>query len=299
MQDRYDTVLIGGSGFIGTHLSHYLTESGERVLSISRHLPDQPIPGIDSVAIDFSDPTSAKEFSLPSCQSVIILIGQVGPGFDPNKDREALSAVISVINAYGGSLKVLYASTALVYGNCEAPAHESDPLRPIEPYAVHKAENESLLKKSIDPRHSLAILRLSNIFGDIRSRGFISLLVRSLQEPGRSIGKFIVNGDGKQERDYLFIDDLVAAFLAVKSRLTGSDVINISSGESRTLLSVIEAVRQVSGKQVDFDLNNQPINEAQVIRVSNKHLAEVYGFTPQLSFKEGVAEMWQRSSRTV
>ncbi len=293
MLDQYDSILIGGSGFVGMRLGTHLAGLGERVLNLSRHEPEVAVSGMDFVNVDFGNPEAVAQFVLPPTDALIILIGQIGPSFDPLADRRALKAIIDKVNAQVKPMKVLYCSTALVYGDSEVSARESDPIRPIEPYAKHKAENEDFLKNRLAPHHQLGILRLANVFGEIRSRGFISLVMNQLLSDSSEV--FRINGDGKQERNYIYVDDLAEAVVAVKSHLAGRDVVNISTGESRTLLSVLEAIQSASGRKLSFEVTHQPVVEAVKIRVSNERLREIYGYTPRHTFIEGLERMWKET----
>ncbi|MFA9262139.1 MAG: NAD-dependent epimerase/dehydratase family protein [Undibacterium sp.] len=293
MLERYDSILIGGSGFVGTQLARHLVAAGERVLNLSRHQTKEPVSGVDFAQIDFKNQESLTDFILPQADSIIILIGQVGPAFDSESDRQALQAIVNLVNAQANPIKVLYCSTALVYGNCNKPALESDPLRPIEPYAIHKSENENFLKKHLAPQHSLGILRLSNVFGDIQGRGFVSLIMNRLLVPGTDV--FRVNGDGDQERDYIYVDDLAGAITSVKGGLKGQDTVNIATGESWSLIAVLDTVQSVSGKELLFKVTHKPVVEAVKIQISNDHLRERYGYTPRHTFVDGLKLMWERA----
>ncbi len=295
MLEHYDSILIGGSGFIGTRLGRYLVATGERVLNVSRHQSTREILGADFIPIDFEKPETIAGFSLPRTDALIILIGQVGPNFDPVADRRALRAIIDLANAQVEPMKVLYASTALVYGDSEIPAQESDLPRPVEVYAKHKLENEDFLKNHLASQHQLGILRLSNVFGDTRSRGFVSLIMNRLLAASTEV--FRVNGDGYQERDYIYVDDLVEAIAAVKAGLIGRDAVNIATGESRTLLSVLESVQSVCGRTLPFEVTHEPVIEASKVRVSREHLQERYNYTPRHTFAQGLALMWEGAVR--
>lgn len=296
MLEHYDSILIGGSGFVGTRLGAHLAGSGEWVLNLSRHQPGDSESGVDFAKIDFGNQEETAGFVLPRTSSLVILIGQIGPGFDPESDRRVLRTIIELANAQTEPMNILYCSTALVYGDCESPARESDPLRPIEPYAKHKAENEALLENALASHHQLGILRLGNVFGDIRSRGFVSLIMNRFLTPRAEV--FRVNGDGNQERDYIYVDDLVEAITSIKGNLQGRDTVNIATGESRTLVSVLDAVQSVCDRKLPFEITHEPVIEATKIRISNERLRERYGYTPRHTFTEGLAIMWERALAT-
>lgn len=291
MLEYYDSILIGGSGLVGTRLGAHLAGTGERVLNLSRRQPGDSESGVDFTKIDFENQKETAGFILPRTGSLIILIGQIGPGFDPESDRRALRTIIELANAQTEPMKILYCSTALVYGNSDTPSRESDLIQPIEPYARHKAENEVFLMEHLASQHYLAILRLSNVYGDMRSRGFVSLVMNRLLEPLPE--PFLLNGDGNQERDYIYIQDLVEAIAAVKKQLSDHDTVNIASGESHSLLSVIQIVQAVSGKKLPFVVTHKSVMEATKISISNERLLKKYGYAPRYSLEQGISLMWK------
>lgn len=296
MLKQYDSILIGGSGFVGTRLGAHLAGLGERVLNLSRHQSGDSLSGMDFAKIDFENQEEVANFILPPTASLIILIGQIGPEFDPQSDRQTLRTIIEIANAQAEPMKVLYCSTALVYGNSDKPSRESDLPQPIEPYAKHKAENEVLLENSLARHHQLGILRLGNVFGDTRSRGFVSLIMNRFLAPGTEM--FRVNGDGNQERDYIYVDDLAEAIAHVKTGLKGRDTVNVATGESRTLLSVLDTVQSVCDRKFLFEVTHEPVIEATKIRISNVRLRERYGYIPRHTFAEGLALMWEHTLTT-
>ncbi len=290
MAPSYQNILVGGSGFIGSALALALVEKGESVLSISRH-EGEKIPGVSELFLDIADSkTLAKAF--PQGEVVFILIGQNNPQFNVEEELATLENLVTVLNKRRPK-KVLYLSSVLVYGETEVPATETDPCHPADQYSEFKCRAEELLKKQLDPNISLGVVRLANVYGGKKNRGFIGLVMNSLLQKEEKL--FRINGDGLQERDYIFIDDVISALLLISARLTHSDTVNIATGKSHTLLDIITSVMQITGKDFPYEKTGQELKEVKKSRINNERLQKVYHFSPVYSLLSGIKKTIQRS----
>jgi UDP-glucose 4-epimerase len=287
MNDRiYDAILIGGSGFIGSALATLLAERGESVLSISRNPSDLLPQGVEELVADI------KELeNFPKAKAVFILLGQNSNDFNIEEELTLLEKLVENCNRIQPE-KVLYLSSVLAYGERQAPASEGEALVPLDPYSEYKAKAESLLKEQIAAPTHLGILRLANVYGSPKNRGFIGFLMKQLATPQPE--KIIVNGDGSQERDYIFLDDVVHALLAVRDGLHENDIVNIASGQSHTLLELIQTVGQVAHKELPYEVGGEAGTEVNSSRIQNDKLREQYGFVPQYSLAEGLKKTIER-----
>lgn len=287
-KNTYDTLLIGGSGFIGSALAQALSEKGESVLSVSRNASDALPAGVEEILIDIGTDEIPV---LPKVRTIFILVGQNSSDFDTEQELGALEKLITLCNRIHPE-KILYLSSVLAYGEREKPAAEDDALVPIDPYSEYKSKAEALLKSQVDPGIHLGILRLANVYGSPKNRGFIGFLMKYLAAV--SAEKIIVNGDGSQERDYIFLDDVVAALLAVRDGLQASDTVNIASGKSHTLLELIAAVGKVAKKELSYESGGAGGIEVNSSRIQNDKLRERYGFTPSFSLIQGLEKTLER-----
>lgn len=281
-------LLIGGTGFIGTALTKALIADQQSVISFARDRSTE-LPGVEYAYGDL-DQSSLPNEIINRSDTIFILIGQIGPGFAAERELATLKRLAESLK--GGSQKVYYFSSSLVYGHCEAPADEQHACAPVDEYARFKFDCEQVLR-SILPAKRLTILRLANIYGSPASRGFISLLIRKMQNPDDAL---IINGDGKQERDYLFIDDLASALVAVAKQRERSGVVNIATGRSYRLIDVVSSLEQVTRQSIKYQLGGTIPDEADVIRLSNRRLREEYHFSSFLSLEEGMAKTLARHS---
>ncbi len=286
---KFDNILVGGSGFIGSVLADKLSEKKESVLNISRHL-DRQHPGVEGRVLDVSDRQALKA-NFPAGANVFILIGQNGVHFNKDREMSNLKNLIIVLNKTRPK-RVFYLSSVLVYGERSTPAAESDATHPIEIYSRFKAAAEQILKENLRPEIALGIFRLANVYGNPKNRGFTDFVMRRLF--AESSEQISVNGDGTQERDYIFIDDAVSAMLAIRDRFDASDTINIASGKSYSLIELIKHISRLSGKVLPYAINGVLPTEVTKSRIANRKLREKYGFNPQYSFDNGLLKTFTR-----
>ncbi len=281
-------VLVGGTGFIGTALAEKLVQQGEAVISIARSIPEQKVEGVLYRAIDiFAYPEQLIPI-FGHGSAIFLLTGQNSATFDAVPELEGFGKVLDVVAASSPE-KVLFTSTSLVYGECAEAAKEDHDLLPKDAYAQFKVSCEQMIQEKL-AGIPVAIVRLGNVYGSEKNKGFIGLVLKKISE-GIEIK---VNGDGQQERDYVFLDEVVSAMLAVKDKLKESDIINITTGKSDTLLGVIALLSDVVGRSIPFSVTGVPVMETQIIRVDNTKLREKYGFVPQIYLKEGLQKTWER-----
>jgi UDP-glucose 4-epimerase len=141
---------------------------------------------------------------------------------------------------------VLFASSSTVYGEAELPTSEDYPLRPISNYGASKAAAEAYCS-SYSSLYGLrtASLRYFNIYGPRSRKGVMFDLLEKLR---RDRDRLEVLGTGKQEKDYLYIDDAVDATLLVaeKGRL-GGEAYNVGSGVSYTVKELAMSLLEILG----------------------------------------------------
>lgn len=287
--EECDIVLIGGTGFIGSRLAVGFVEQGKSVISIGLTAkPGHPSP---ILTVDVAD-REALTHSFPKAKTVFILTGQNHHGFDPDHEMALLDNIIVVLNERQPA-KVFYLSSALVYGERATPAKEDDPCQPIDAYSQFKVRGEMLLRETLDPAIALGILRLGNVYGTPENRGFIHWLMQAAgAEPASA--KLVLNGDGTQARDYVFVDDVVAVLIALEEKLAHSDTVNIATGRSHTLREVVALAETVTGRPIPSTLNPAAPVEVHENRVSVEKLVTQYGSTLPHDLASGLQITWER-----
>lgn len=246
-------LITGGCGFIGRHLCRKLVEIGK-----------------DVTALDISAPRELREELRTNGYRVVegdirdsILVGALMKRVDTTYHlagvtefadcRDDPDKALSV-NAYGtktvleeavkhgvGSL-ISFSSASVYSGNKEPVKHERMKLKPNSVYAITKLMGEKLCEEaSIKHGLSCTILRPFNVYGE-RGRGVINVFTRAVGKD-RSI---IIHGDGSQVRDYIHVDDVVRAAVAIgERRLSGA--YNVGTGGRCSLLELKETMERISG----------------------------------------------------
>lgn len=279
-------LLIGGSGFIGSALAMALAKSNEKVVSVARGKGD--VPGVEYISADFHTETLPQSL-LDRAENVFVLIGQIGPNFDAEAEKRILTKLVKTLST--GKQRVFFFSTVLVYGNRTSPVDEKVPCHPIGVYPQFKLAAEGTVQDLI-PEERLVILRLANVYGSPKNRGFIGLAMQKVTNPADKT-PLTIHGSGQQRRDYILIDDVVRAVLAVKSESRGFGIINIATGKSYSLLELISILSRVSGQKIPYDFSEgRP--EAETVLVSNKKLREEYGYKDFASLEDGLRKTFDR-----
>ncbi len=284
------TVLIGGSGFIGSAFAKTLVQCGEEVVSVSRSIKGD-VPGIQEVALDASRDTEILQKVLNEGEDIFIFLGQAHRDFDTETEIRIIRNIIDVLKDLPEK-RIFFSSSVLVYGDCKESAEESQMLSPIDSYSRFKSECEVLLQKELSGKHQLCILRFSNVYGSEKNKGFIGLVFRKVFEESPEI--LNINGDGEQLRDYIFIDDVVSALLNIKEHCKKDDVINIATGRSASLLDVVHGISTIAGKEIPYRITGVPVEEVRESRISVEKAREKYHFVSKVDLEQGLRRTYER-----
>ncbi|MHB8792566.1 MAG: NAD-dependent epimerase/dehydratase family protein [Thermoleophilia bacterium] len=255
-------LLTGGAGFLGRHISKALLERGHavRVLDNLSGCPDSNLNQLMS-GVDFrkGDIVSADDVrdALEGIDIVVHLAAHRTQESwnDPLlTHRVNCTSTLSLLTLARESsvTRLVYASTAAVYGDSQVfPQNEDHIVRPASPYALSKLSAENYCRFYADTNQLETVsLRYFNVFGPGQNRqsrysGVITAFISSLLEDKPCP----IFGSGLQARDFIYIDDAVAATLAA-CELPGisGQVINVGSGQSHTILELAERLGALLGR---------------------------------------------------
>jgi len=247
--------VTGGAGFIGFHLCKKLREKEANVqvfdnlstgtMSNLRDLPK-------SVKFVKGDVRKLEETEtkLARCDAVFHLAAQRDVAYsmrNPAEDVEInVLGTLKVLEwARKNDSKVIFASTAAVYGNGQEnrPTSEKDPINPISTYGLSKvAGEEECLFYHRNYGLPVIIFRIFNVYGP-RGHGVTADFLQHLRENPRQLK---ILGTGNQSRDLFYISDLVEALmLAVNSKKAEGEAYNVGSGTTVT-------VKQLADMMIDL-----------------------------------------------
>lgn len=301
------TAVTGAAGYIGRALVDSLVGAGHPVIQVARAVEGlrTDVPAV----VGPLDKDATWEEILSLSGTVVHLGGNTSVyAAEHDSDYSRASTVEPVrrmlaVAGNGQPPRVCFASTVTVYGVApDRPVTEATPVRPITRYDRHKLEAEALLLDAhregrVDP----IVLRLSNVFGPssvsvrAKDRGVLDGAMRKALM-GEPLWFF---GDGSMLRDYIFIDDVLAALrLATVVSHPAERILNVVSGTSRTVRSALEEIAVVAasdfGVNVDVAALPWPKDLHTIERRDfdgNRDLIEaVLGWTPKRAFTPAVRQ---------
>jgi len=233
--------VTGGAGFIGSHVADALVAAGNRVLIVDDLSSGRKENVPKDSELHVLDVRSEEAGQLLVDRKIEILVHHAAqmdvrcsvadPVFDANVNILGLLNLLEA--ARGGSLRqVIFASTGgAIYGEQDAyPADEDHPARPISPYGVAKLASERYLyfyhcEYGLDA----TCLRYANVYGPRQNphgeAGVVAIFSRLILDGENAV----INGDGLQTRDYVYVDDVVRANLASLDR-PGFATYNVGTG---------------------------------------------------------------------
>ena len=299
-------LILGGAGFIGSHVVETLLAAGHRV-RVFEHPACNPVnlAGVaDRIELHRGDFTRPEELTpaLAGIEVVVHLVGTVlpassnlDPGFDIETNLKATVALLEQALAAGVGKVVFASSGGTVYGVPESlPLNEKSPTDPLSSYGIVKLAIEKYLKL-FHHLHGLdyTVLRIANPYGERQNpagaQGAVAVFLGRIRD-GRPLE---IWGDGEIARDYLYIGDLARAFLAACETSRPEKLFNIGSGRPCTLNRLIELLREVTGLPVEVSYQPARPCDVPVNYLDCSLAARVLDWGPRVSFKTGLIRTWK------
>jgi UDP-glucose 4-epimerase len=247
--------ITGSRGFIGGSFARAAAAAGHQVLGISRSSqpePDWPGEHVhgDSLHSDLSIPfrTWRPEVVLHAAGSASVSDSLADPLEDLRASAMTLANTIDGLRRAGVSPVLLIPSSAAVYGNPSSlPVAESGVVAPISPYGFHKAACELLGREAADCMGlRVVVCRLFSVYGPRQRRLLAWEVYRQLISDANVLE---IQGTGSETRDFLHIDDVSAAFLALAQHAKrGTTVVNVASGTETSVSQLVEELKRVTEK---------------------------------------------------
>ncbi len=306
------TVLVtGGAGFIGSHVADAYLGRGWSVTVVD-NLASGKIENVpenaEFVEMDIRDerlPEIFKKnggFDLVShhAAQVDVRVSVARPRFDADVNVVGLLNVLDAAKDSGVGRVVFVSSGGVVYGNADQrPIPETAPKRPESPYGVTKLVGEYYLR-CYRLLHDLdyVVLRYSNVYGPRQDPHgeagvvaiFSNLIIRG--EP------FTIFGDGEQTRDYIYVDDVVAANMAVSEATLGDGTelddraFDVGTGVETSVNQLAEGLMQGAGREVPVKSAPARTGELEWSCLANDRLRSL-GWEAAVDVAEGLERTYK------
>lgn len=305
-------LITGGAGFIASHVADAYLAAGHEVtilddLSGGRR---ENIPsGAKFHQMDIRDPAVASLLSDERFEVINHHAAQMDvrrsvadPAFDASVNILGFLNVMEAARR-NGVRKIIFSSTGgAIYGEQDYfPADEQHPLRPLSPYGITKLTTEKYLyfyqsSYGIDS----VILRYGNVYGPRQNphgeAGVVAIFATRLirREPT------IINGDGRQTRDYVYIGDVVQANLHALA-FQGSDIFNVGTGIEHTVNDLFRQLAKALRPDAPEAHGPAKAGEQQRSVITSEKMFRAFGWRPRTSLDDGLrltADWFRTQPRT-
>lgn len=302
-------LITGGAGFLGSHLANRLFELGDyvRVLDdLSSGDPASLAPGINFNRGEVRD--IPKLWSLLQGVDVVYhLAARVSVPASVLYPREYndvnVGGTVSLLEACRdvGVKRVILASSATVYGNQSIqPVNEAMLPRPAVPYAVSKLAAEQYLFNigQLSGFETVA-LRIFNTYGPGQHLppAHPPVIPQFVQQI-IGHGSIVVNGDGCQTRDFVYIDDVVEVLIrAARATNVDREIINVGSGVEVSLNELIEQIAQSVGEKASILYNHDASGGIARLVADLSKAKTLLGYTPSIQLAGGLRQLIEQDAR--
>ncbi len=296
---RMNILVTGGAGFIGSALVERLVAAGHRVTVVddgSSGRPERVSAGATLHEADVAAADLGAAFRAAAPEAVVHLAARSSIAESVREPvRHAAVNVCGTVNvleqsvAHGVGRFVFGSTGGALYGDAAPlPTPESHPPQPLSPYGASKAAAEA----HVAAMGRLAglrwtVLRYGNVYGPGQAAGGASGVVAAFARAMLDGVRPVIHGDGRQTRDYVYIDDIVEAHLRVLD--AGADgVFNLGTGKARTVREVFEAVARAAGYcGAPVHAPARP-GEQRRSCLDVRRAGRDLGWTPRVSFADGI-----------
>jgi UDP-glucose 4-epimerase len=293
-------LITGGAGFIGSHVADAYLAAGEEVVVVDdlssgrrTNLGRQ----VRLIELDIRSPELAALFQAERPEVVNHHAAQI------DVRRSVADPVLDVSINLLGSLNVLecartadvrrfvYASTGgAVYGEpLELPCREDHPARPISPYGASKHAFEHYLEMYFT-LYGLpySILRYANVYGPrqdpLGEAGVVAIFAARMLA-GADI---VINGDGDQTRDFVFVEDVAKANLLATNLGRACGLFNIGTGEGTSIKQLFDTLQRETGYRLSPAYGPAKPGETRHIFLDCSHASKALEWAPAVDLEEGL-----------
>jgi UDP-glucose 4-epimerase len=293
-------VVTGGAGFIGSHLADALVARGDEVVVVDDLSSGKR--GQVNPAATFVERDIRKGIDASGASVVFHLAAQADVQTSVRRpDHDAAVNVVGTVQvleaARAAGAPVVFSSTGgAIYGECDEPATEDAPRRPLSPYGIAKlCGEEYLLGWNRIHGAGHVVLRLGNVYGPRQDAGLEGGVVSIFLERMLRGEPTTVFGDGLQQRDFVYVGDVVAAMIAAAGHEGG--VFNVGTGAATSVLELHRACRAVAGDAAEPLFEPARLGDVRRSLLDSSRAARELGWRARVDLDEGLRTTrdWHRA----
>jgi len=299
-------LVTGGAGFIGRHLIRTLLKGKNEITiyenfsnSSPSDIADIKKNGVKVIKGDLTNFQLLKK-SLNDIDNVIHLAANIDISESikhPEKSHQ--TNVIGSMNLLRASVEngvsgIVGASSAAVYGDpLQIPVNEKTIPNPVSPYGADKLAMEFYFKAFANTYDLNCIsLRFFNVYGKGQSNSYAGVITKFMEKIENN-QKLIIFGDGKNTRDFVYIDDLVQGIEKAIKKISHKkgDVYNIASGHSYSVSELAKIMLSLYGKKLGIAHKSPRKGDLLFSKTSISKAKKDLNFSPKFNLKTGLRKM--------
>lgn len=305
MTAKSKILITGANGFLGSHLACRLAESQKAVVGLDKSWEEDRLEGVDisKIALDLLSPTNLRDH-LEGVRVVVHCAWATTPHStytDPGKEiDDNLMATVSLASACQGldiERFIFCSSGGLIYGDVEPKEGriiEEANLAPKTPQGMLKLVLERLLVQQFAESNTrVTTLRISNLYGPGGPRegnqGLVTIALNRWLK-GQAVKMY---GEGKEIRDYLYIEDCVDAIVRLIDSDTTYGTFNISSGHGHSTAEMLESIKVLVGRDVPIERVASRQGAVQWNVLDNEKIHKAVGWLPRTDLQDGIRSTYQ------
>ena len=295
------TILVtGGAGFIGSHLVDRYLSLGHRVVVVD-DLSTGRLPNLNKGAIFYhssiTNPSLEEIFQREQPAIVNHHAAQISvsqsvqdPITDAEVNIQGTLRLIELSRRYGVEKFVFASSGGSVYGEPEyRPCDEKHPINPYSPYALSKHVGEKYLELYHHTyRLDYVILRYGNVYGPRQDphgeAGVVAIFAMAMFQAKQAS----IHGTGEQERDFLFVDDIVEANVLAMDG--GQGTYNIGTGQGTSINRIFDSLKRITKYKSSAVYGPGKPGEVFQISLDSTKFAQEFGWSPKVAIDDGLAQ---------
>jgi UDP-glucose 4-epimerase len=295
--------VIGGNGFLGSHLVDALSHDGHQVTAFDRFAQRPPVFDATEVTAltgdfmsdaDLAEAVAGKDAVFHMLSTTTPATADADPAFDIRTNVvRTLALIDACVDAKVGRL--IFASTGgAIYGPQGKGRYcETDAAEPISPYGIGKLAIERYLDFYRRQRGFESVTcRISNPYGTRqqadRPQGLIPIALRQIAKRLPVVRL----GDGSMVRDYIYVEDVVQMLAPMAIEPVQHSVYNIGSGVGLTVNDVLETLERVTQRQIVLDERPKPPSFVDEVVLDTSRFTQEFGVRTLTTLDDGVAETW-------
>ena len=295
-------LVTGGAGFIGSHVVDTFIANGHEVvvvddLSTGRRSNLNPAATFYKVDIRSEELKEIFEKERPQvvdhhAAQMDVRRSVVDPLFDADVNVLGSIKLIELAREYGVERFIYISTGGAVYGEPEyLPCDESHPINPICPYGASKHTVEHYLymyQELYDLDY--VVLRYPNVYGprqDPHGEAGVVAIFTGLMLNGEQV---VINGDGDQERDFVYVADCARANLLALTSDSKNTIFNLGEGKGTTVNQVYQELKKITNYSLSAVHGPAKVGETRRIFLEAKKAGSELDWQPTIDLTEGLAE---------